>query len=111
MKGAQLLSYVHVTEVLPPHAGGALVALFAMIPLHPPPAFVVSSQSIKAASIASCVWHGACVWSSAQTNSISGACSTVNVLVHSVMKGGQLFSYVHVTSTLPPQAGGAAVPS
>ena len=55
INGAQLLVYVHVTMVLPPHADGATVALLLSIPSHPPLAVAVSNHKVNAVSMAPCV--------------------------------------------------------
>lgn len=61
VNGVQLLLYVNITVVEPPHAGGAPMLLLVKTPLHPPDADALANQELNAASMAVCVWHAATV--------------------------------------------------
>ena len=54
VNGAQVLLYVNVTVVDPPHASGAPVLLLVSIPLQPPDPLAVASQVANAALMAAC---------------------------------------------------------
>ena len=53
--GGQVLVYVNVTVLDPPHLDGAPVLLFVIVPLHPPPAFTDLSHFEYLALIDFCV--------------------------------------------------------
>ena len=61
VNGVQLLLYVNITVVEPPHAGGAPMLLLVKTPLQPPDADALANQALNAASMAVCVWHAATV--------------------------------------------------
>jgi hypothetical protein len=107
--GAQLLVYVNVTVVLPPHADGAPVLLLVNAPLHPPVPLTVPSQVLKAAFTAACVWQDADVVFVGHDKTTVGGALTVNVAWQDVVRGAQLLVYVKVTVVLPPHADGAPV--
>ena len=79
VNGAQVLVYVNVTVVEPPHADGAPVLSLVNTPLHPPVAEAVANHVAKALFTAACVWQAVVVVFVGQVNTTVGAAATVKV--------------------------------
>jgi hypothetical protein len=88
--GAQVLVYVKVTVVDPPHAEGAPVLLLVKPPLQPPLAVAVANQVAKAVFTAACVWQAAVVVFIGQVSTTVGDAGTVNVAWQVVVSGAQV---------------------
>jgi hypothetical protein len=104
-RGVQVLVYVKVTVVEPPHANGAPVLLSVKTPPQPPLAETDASQLLKEVLIADCDWHELSVTSAGQV-SVTGVSVPTVKLDWQVMVW-QVPVAVKVTVTLPPDWEGA----